>query len=158
MPNDALSHDAPVVALACDHAGFPLKAAVRSILERAGCTVLDRGTGGADRVDYPDFAHVACRDVEAGRARYAVLICGSGVGMSIAANRHAGIRCVLAGEPTTARLSRAHNDANAVALGSRMIGEEAAADILTAFLATPYEAGRHGQRIAKLSPPQETDV
>lgn len=158
MANIVLSHQAPVVALACDHAGFPLKAAIRSILERAGCTVLDRGTGNGDRVDYPDFAHAACRDVEAGRARYVVLICGSGVGMSIAANRHAGIRCVLAQEPTTARLSRAHNDANALALGARMIGEEVAADIVTAFLATPYEGGRHDQRIAKLSPPQETDA
>ena len=158
MLNDVLSHESLVVALACDHAGFPLKAAMRSLLERAGCTVLDRGTDGAERVDYPDVAHRACRDVEAGRARYAVLICGSGVGMSIAANRHAGVRCVLANEPTTARLSRAHNDANALALGARMIGEETAADILTAFLATPYEGGRHGQRIAKLSPPQENDA
>jgi ribose 5-phosphate isomerase B len=158
MSNDVLSHDAPVVALACDHAGFPLKATVRALLESAGCTVLDRGTDGAERVDYPDFAHVACRDVEAGRARLAVLICGSGVGMSIAANRHAAIRCVLAQDATTARLSRAHNDANALALGARLIGEEIAADILKAFLATPYEGGRHGQRIAKLSPPQETDA
>jgi ribose 5-phosphate isomerase B len=78
--------------------------------------------------------------------------------MSIAANRHPEIRCVLAHEPTTARLSRGHNDANALALGARMIGEEAAADILTAFLATPYEGGRHSDRIAKLTPPQELDA
>jgi ribose 5-phosphate isomerase B len=143
------------VALACDHAGFPLKAAVRALLESAGCEVLDHGTPAAERCDYPDFAHRACADVEAGRARFAVLICGSGVGMSIAANRHAGIRCVLAHEPTTARLSRAHNDANALALGARLTGEEAAADILRAFLATPYEGGRHDLRLAKLMPPQE---
>ena len=158
MPNDVFEHDAPVVALACDHAGFPLKAAVRSVLERAGYTVLDHGTDNGERVDYPDFAHPACRDVGAGRARYAVLICGSGVGMSIAANRHRDIRCVLANEPTTARLSRAHNDANVLALGARMTGGEAVADILTAFLATPYEGGRHAGRIAKLSPPQEIAV
>ncbi len=158
MSSSALPPDAPIVALACDHAGFPLKAAVRSLLERAGCMVLDRGTNNLERVDYPDFAHVACRDVAAGRARYAVLICGSGVGMSIAANRHPEIRCVLATEATAARLSRAHNDANALALGARITGEEAAADILTAFLATPYEGGRHARRIAKLSPSQETNA
>ncbi len=158
MPNIVLSQDTPVVALACDHAGFPLKAAVQALLERAGCIVLDRGTASAERVDYPDFAHLACHDVTAGRASCAVLICGSGVGMSIAANRHPEIRCVLAHEPTTARLSRAHNDANALALGARLTGEEAAADILTAFLATPYEGGRHAARIAKLSPPQETNA
>ncbi len=152
MPDNATT---PIVALACDHAGFPLKAAVLALLERAGCRVTDHGTFNDKRVDYPDFAHRACRDVAQGTATHAVLICGSGVGMSIAANRHPEIRCVLAHEPTTARLSRAHNDANALALGARLTGEEAAADILHAFFNTPYEGGRHAQRIAKLTPTQE---
>ena len=147
--------EATPIALACDHAGFPLKATVRALLEQAGCIVTDHGTVTAERCDYPDFAHRACVDVEAGRARFAVLICGSGVGMSIAANRHTGIRCVLAGEATTARLARAHNDANALALGARLTDEEMAADILRAFLATPFEAGRHVARLAKLMPKQE---
>ncbi len=142
------------VALACDHAGFPLKAAVRALLEAQGCKVTDHGTDSAERVDYPDFAHRACRAVAAGQARYAVLICGSGVGMSIAANRHPEIRCVLAHEPTTARLARGHNDANALALGARLIGEEAASDIIRAFLTTDFERGRHVGRIAKLAPSQ----
>jgi ribose 5-phosphate isomerase B len=90
--------------------------------------------------------------VTGGRARFGVLVCGSGVGMSIAANRHAEIRCALATEVTTARLSRAHNDANVIALGARLIGEVAALEILAAFLATPYEGGRHDRRLGKLSP------
>ena len=105
--------------------------------------VLDLGTDDAARVDYPDFAHALCRAVEAGQARFGVLVCGSGVGMSIAANRHPGIRCVLAGEPLTATLARAHNDANVLALGARLIGEDMALAILRAFLAGRYEGGRH---------------
>lgn len=140
------------VALGCDHAGFPLKAAVAASLARAGFTIHDCGTDGPGRVDYPDFAHTVCRLVAGGAARFGVLICGSGVGMSIAANRHAGIRCVLAADPTTARLSRAHNDANVLALGARLTGEEQAADIIGAFVDTSYEGGRHDQRLAKLAP------
>ncbi len=147
-------HMPAMIALACDHAGFPLKAAVRAIIEAAGWGVIDRGTGDAARVDYPDFAHLACADVVSGQARFAVLICGSGVGMSIAANRHPEIRCVLAHEPTTARLARGHNDANALALGARLTGAEAASDILRAFLTTEFERGRHVGRIAKLTPRQ----
>ena len=143
------------ISLACDHAGFPLKAAVRAWLDRAGVVVRDHGTHDDTRVDYPDFAHPACDDVVEGRADRAVLICGSGVGMSIAANRHPRIRCVLAHEATTARLGRAHNDANALALGARLTGAEAAADILYAFLHTRYEGGRHVGRIAKLTPRQD---
>jgi ribose 5-phosphate isomerase B len=146
---------APTVALACDHAGFPLKAAVETLLAAAGCTIHDHGTDGLARVDYPDFAHAACRDVASAGADVAVLICGSGVGMSIAANRHPEIRCVLAHDATAARLGRAHNDANALALGARITGEEVVADIVHAFLATQFEGGRHVGRIAKLAP-QET--
>lgn len=139
------------VAIGCDHGGFPLKATLVEALAQAGHRVLDCGTDGPGRVDYPDFAHAVCAAVEAGRARFGVLICGSGVGMSIAANRHAGIRCALAADATTAELCRAHNDANVLALGARLIGEAAALDILHRFLATPYEGGRHDQRLAKLS-------
>jgi ribose 5-phosphate isomerase B len=142
----------PVLAVGCDHAGLPLKAALVQVLRAAGHTVLDVGVNAADRVDYPDYAHAVCRAVEAGEARFGVLVCGSGVGMSIAANRHAGIRCVLAGEPLTARLARAHNDANVLALGARLLGEDMGVEILRAFLAGAYEGGRHDQRLAKLTP------
>jgi ribose 5-phosphate isomerase B len=151
-PQGGTEPTAPTLAFGCDHAGFPLKSVLVEAMRTLGYPVLDLGTHTAGRVDYPDFAHEACRAVARGRARFGVLVCGSGVGMSIAANRHPDIRCVLAADTTTARLSRAHNDANVVALGGRLIGEEVALDILRAFLATPYEGGRHDQRLAKLSP------
>ena len=147
MNSDALS-----IAIGCDHAGFPLKAAVVAALSGAGHAVLDLGTSGEERVDYPDFAHAVCSAVQDGRARFGVLICGSGVGMSIAANRHGGIRCVLAADGLTAELSRAHNDANVVALGARLTGEAMAVDIVTRFLSATYEGGRHDLRLAKLTP------
>lgn len=147
MANDPLS-----IALGSDHAGFPLKSALARALRESGHTVLDFGTHSAERVDYPDYGHAVCRAVEGGQARFGVLVCGSGVGMSITANRHPGIRCALAGEPVTATLSRAHNNANVLALGGRLIGEDMALAILRAFLAVPYEGGRHDARLAKLTP------
>ena len=142
----------PAVALGSDHAGFPLKSVLVRALRDAGHEVLDLGTNSPDRVDYPDFAHAVADAVEAGRARFGVLVCGSGVGVSIAANRHAGIRCALASEPLTATLARAHNDANVLALGARLTGEDMALAILRAFLAGTYEGGRHDGRLAKLTP------
>jgi len=142
------------IAIGCDHAGYALKAALAMALAEAGHAVLDMGCDSVDRADYPDYAHAVCRAIAVGRARFGVLVCGSGVGMSIAANRHREIRCALASEVTTARLSRAHNDANVVALGARLIGEVAALEIVRNFLATPYEGGRHDQRLAKLAPAQ----
>jgi ribose 5-phosphate isomerase B len=142
------------VAIGADHAGFGLKAVLARTLEAEGFTVLDFGTNGPDSVDYPDFAHLACAAVESGQARLGVLVCGTGIGMSIAANRHPGIRCALLHDTTGARLTRAHNDANVLALGARLIGEEVALDILRVFLATPYEGGRHDRRLSKLTPTQ----
>jgi ribose 5-phosphate isomerase B len=140
------------VAIGCDHGGLPLKAALVAALRAAGHTVLDMGTDGPGRVDYPDHAHAVCAAVSEGRARRGVLICGSGVGMSIAANRHPDIRCALVSEPLSARLCRAHNNANVLALGARLTGEDMAVACLHEFLATPYEGGRHDQRLAKLTP------
>jgi ribose 5-phosphate isomerase B len=140
------------VAIGCDHAGFPLKAALVAALRTSGHEVLDMGTNSAERVDYPDHAHAVCEAVTSGRAQRGVLICGSGIGMSIAANRHSGIRCALVGEPVSARLCRAHNDANVLALGARLTGEDMAVECLRAFLSGTYEGGRHDQRLAKLTP------
>src|ERR1019366_3144703 len=103
------------IALGSDHAGLALKATLVRALREAGHVVLDLGTHTPDRVDYPDYAHAVARAVEAGQARFGVLVCGSGTGMPIAANRHARIRCVHASEPLTATLARAHNDANVLA-------------------------------------------
>jgi ribose 5-phosphate isomerase B len=144
------------IALGADHAGLPLKQALRAALEGAGHAVLDLGTNDAASVDYPDFAHLVCAAVQDGRARCGVLVCGSGIGMAIAANRHAGIRAAVLHDSTEARLTRAHNDANVAAFGARLVGPQVALDALEAFLATPYEGGRHGKRLAKLSPPDHS--
>ena len=145
--------DLPTIAIAADHGGFRLKQAVVAQLRAAGHAVTDFGTDDATSVDYPDFAHPVCAAVLAGAARFGVLICGTGLGMAIAANRHSGIRCAMLNEATSARLTRAHNDANVVAMGGRMIGEETAFDILRVFLSTSYDGGRHDARLAKLDAP-----
>ncbi len=142
----------PTIAIGCDHAGPALKRALADALRGAGYAVLDMGTHDDSRVDYPDFAHAVCAAVEEGRAQRGVLICGSGVGMAIAANRHPGIRCAVASETTTARLCREHNDANVIALGARLIDEATAREILRVFLGTAFEGGRHMQRLDKLAP------
>jgi ribose 5-phosphate isomerase B len=144
--------DQHVIAIGADQGGFRLKTAIVAFLRDAGHDVRDLGSHSPDRVDYPDYAHKVCAEVIAGRARFGVLVCGTGVGMAIAANRHPDIRCAQAAEATTARLSRAHNDANVIALGGRLVAEEAAFDIVTAFLSTPFDGGRHSARLAKLSP------
>ncbi|MBP2303780.1 ribose 5-phosphate isomerase B [Azospirillum melinis] len=139
------------VALASDHAGYELKAQIAGQLEGAGYTVLDLGTDGPASVDYPDFAAALAAAVTDGRAQRGVLVCGSGIGISIAANRHPGIRAALVHDVTTARLSREHNDANVIALGARIVGPEIAKDCVEIFLKTDFEGGeRHSRRIAKM--------
>ncbi|MBY0329437.1 MAG: ribose 5-phosphate isomerase B [Acetobacteraceae bacterium] len=143
----------PSIALGGDHAGLPLKRAIAEALEGAGHPVLDFGTNEAASVDYPDFAHLVATAVIGGRARFGVLVCGTGIGMAIAANRHRGIRAAVLHGSAEARLARAHNDANIAAFGARLIGPEVALDALRTFLATPFDGGRHAARVAKLSPP-----
>jgi ribose 5-phosphate isomerase B len=144
------------IAIGADHAGTSLKATLKAALEAAGHPVQDFGTDGPASVDYPDFAHAVCRAVAAGEARFGVLVCGTGIGMAIAANRHPGIRAAVLHDSTEARLTRAHNDANVACFGARLVGEEPARDALHSFLATAYEGGRHDRRLAKLAP-QESE-
>ncbi|MCG8596386.1 MAG: ribose 5-phosphate isomerase B [Kiloniellales bacterium] len=139
-----------IIALASDHAGYALKALLKEELERQGYEVLDLGTDGPESVDYPDFGHAMGQALEAGRAERGVLVCGSGIGISIAANRHPVVRAALCHDETSARLARAHNDANVLALGARLIGAEVAKSCLMVFLATEFEGGRHVRRVAKL--------
>ena len=146
------------IALGADHGGLALKTRIAAVLTGAGHTVHDFGTSGPESVDYPDFAHAVCAAITAGRAEFGVLVCGTGIGMSITANRYPSIRCGLAHDITTARLTRAHNNANVLAIGARVIGEEVALDILHAFLETPYEGGRHDRRIAKLNAKSEPAI
>jgi ribose 5-phosphate isomerase B len=153
---NTLSPRSLIIALGADHGGVALKNRLAAALIEAGHQVLDFGTDGPASVDYPDFAHAVCAAVTGKRADYGILVCGTGIGMSIAANRNPGIRCALVHDVTTTRLTRAHNDANVLALGARIIGEEVALDILRSFLTTEFEGGRHIGRIAKLSTVPET--
>ena len=139
------------VAIASDHAGIGLKAELKAELERQGYATLDLGTDGPASVDYPDYGHALARAIEEGRAALGVAVCGTGIGISIAANRHKGVRAALCHDGLTARLAREHNDANVLALGARVIGSETALECLRQFLSTPFGGGRHAGRVAKLS-------
>ncbi|CAB3848910.1 MULTISPECIES: ribose 5-phosphate isomerase B [Pseudomonadota] len=139
------------IAIASDHAGYELKEQLKQAF--AEVEWLDLGTHSPESVDYPDFGHAMGAAITAGQAVQGVVICGSGIGISIAANRHPAVRAALCANATMARLSRQHNDANVLALGSRIVGFEVARDCLGAFLATPFEGGRHQRRIDKLGQP-----
>ncbi len=138
------------IALAADHGGYELKALLVKDLTDAGVAVVDLGTNAADSVDYPDYADRLAAALKDGRAARGVLICGTGIGISIAANRHRHIRAALCHDETTTRLSRQHNDANVLALGARVIGPEVARACLKVFLSTKFDGGRHERRVAKL--------
>jgi len=143
--------EAKTLAVGADHAGFMLKEELAKAARDAGWRVIDCGTNGDASVDYPDFAHAVAQRIEAGEATFGLLVCGSGIGMAIAANRHQGVRCAQAHNATEARLSRMHNNANILAIGARLTGQAVALDALQAFLSTDYEGGRHDKRLAKLS-------
>jgi len=138
------------IAVGSDHAGYPLKERVRPILERAGHDVLDVGTNSEESTDYPRFAAEAARLVAGGEAERAVLVCGSGVGVSIVANKIDGVRAVNAHDAEEAEMSRRHNDANVLALAGRALGEDAAREIVERFLATEFEGGRHERRVEQI--------
>lgn len=139
------------IAIASDHAGYPLKALLAEDLREAGHELLDLGAADAETsVDYPDFGRACAEAVASGKAEFGVVVCGSGIGISIAANRVPGARCALVYDNLSARLAREHNDANIVALGARLTGAETARDAVKAFLATSFAGGRHGRRIEKL--------
>lgn len=139
------------VAVASDHAGFELKELLKSHLRELGHEVLDLGTNSTASVDYPDFGFAMGEALDTGLAERGVVICGTGIGISIAANRNSAVRAALCYNTTAARLARQHNNANVLALGARLVGTEVAKDCLEVFLATAYEGGRHDRRVAKLS-------
>ncbi|MGB5987674.1 MAG: ribose 5-phosphate isomerase B [Desulfobacterales bacterium] len=141
--------NAPII-LGCDHAAVELKNQIKDFLETQGIAVTDVGTQGPGSVDYPDFGHqVACR-VAKGEFQRGILLCGTGIGMSMAANRHRGVRAALCHDLFAAKMSRLHNDANLLVLGGRVVGDVLACEIVRTFLETPFEGGRHQQRIDKL--------
>jgi ribose 5-phosphate isomerase B len=141
---------APPLAIASDHAGFALKEQLKRSLEAMAVPFQDLGTHGEARCDYPDFAHAVARGIAEGRYRLGILVCGSGIGMSMAANRHPGVRAALCTEGYAARMSREHNDANVLCLGSRIVGPGVAEEILRAFIEARFEGGRHASRVAKI--------
>jgi ribose 5-phosphate isomerase B len=142
--------EARKLALGADHAGYLLKNELAKKLVAAGHQVNDLGTHGAASVDYPDFAAAVGRAVAAGEAELGIVVCGSGIGVAIAANKVNGIRAATCNDLYTARLSRAHNDANVLALGARILGQGLAEEIVDIFLSTPFEGGRHCGRVDKI--------
>jgi len=139
------------IALASDHAAFELKGQLADWLREAGHEIADLGTNGPDSVDYPDFGARLAEHLAAGQSERGIALCGSGIGISIAVNRNAAVRCALVSEPLSAALAREHNDANAIALGARLTGIDMAKACVTAFLETPFAGGRHQRRVDKLS-------
>ena len=144
------------IAIGSDHAGFRLKEALKRWIATAGHVAIDVGTDGGESVDYPDFGYAVADAVASGECDRGVVICGTGIGISIAANRRPSIRAALCHDAATARLAREHNDANVLALGARVIDEDTARECLAVFLTTGYEGGRHDRRVAKLSSDQRT--
>jgi len=139
------------IAIASDHAGIALKAALCNWLREHGHHVDDLGPHGHESVDYPDYGYAVGRQVELGHAGFGIAICGSGIGISIAVNRNPGARCALVSEPYSAKLARLHNDANVIAVGARLIGEDMAKSCIHTFLETKFEGGHHQARVDKLS-------
>lgn len=136
-----------MIAIACDHSALELKAEIEKLLEERGLEYKDFGTYTAESCHYPIYACRAAQAVAGGECDRGIVICGTGIGMSLAANKVKGIRCALCGDPYSARMTRAHNDANMLALGARVIGVELAKMIVAEFLDTPFEGGRHQTRI-----------
>ena len=141
----------PRIALGADHAGFLLKEVIRKYLEAAGYAVDDQGTSSEESVDYPDYGKAVGETVASKQADLGIAVCGSGIGISIAANKVPGIRAALAHDVNTARLAREHNDANVLALGGRIVTESAAVEMVQTFLTTAYLGGRHQRRVDKIS-------
>ena len=139
------------VALGADHAGFQLKDALKRVLDELGIAYHDFGTSSPESVDYPDLAEVVARGVAAHKFDRGILVCGSGIGMSIAANKIAGVRAAVVSDVEAAKLSRQHNDANVVAIGARLTPAERAADIVRVFLLTDFAGGRHSGRVEKIA-------
>ena len=143
------------IALGCDHAGFELKEDLRDYLAELKIDALDLGTHGPQPVDYPDVAGKVVEKIARGEVEKGLLICGTGIGMSIAANRFPGVRAALCHDPFTARVSREHNNANILVLGGRLIGKGLAREVLKVWLETEYQGGRHQRRLDKITALEE---
>ena len=139
------------IALAADHAGYELKDALAAWLRESGHEVTDLGTNSAESVDYPRYGAKLAAEIASGRAERGIAVCGSGIGISIAVNREPKCRCARVDDPLSARLAREHNDANVLAMGGRLIGQDMARACVTEFLGTDFAGGRHQRRVGQLS-------
>jgi ribose 5-phosphate isomerase B len=139
------------IAIGCDHAGFPYKDAIKHLLEEHGHKVTDFGTNSTDSVDYPDFVHPVANQIEEKKVRLGVLICGSGNGVAITANKHQKIRAAICWNTELAALARQHNNANVVCIPARFISKKKALEIVDLFVQTKFEGGRHARRVKKIS-------
>ena len=138
------------IVIGCDHAGFELKKKVVDHLTEMGYEVIDVGTDSTDSCDYPIFAHRLCKTIQNGEAPLGILICGTGVGMSLVANKHKGIRAACCSDTFSARLTRVHNDANVLCFGERVVGMGLAFDLVDNFLGAEYEGGKHARRVGMI--------
>ena len=138
------------IAIACDHGGYALKEAVKAHLTEKGYEAVDFGTNSTDSCDYPDYAAPAAKAVASGECEKGIVICTTGIGVSIVANKVKGIRCALCSDPLSAEMTRRHNDTNMLAMGAGIIGQNLAMDIVDTWLATEFEGGRHQRRVDKI--------
>ncbi len=136
--------------IACDHAGFNIKENVKNIVKDLGHEIIDLGTNSNDRVDYPDFAHKLSLAVLEDKNSFGILICGTGIGMSVTANKHKGIRAALCHDAYTAEMARAHNDANVLCFGERVVGIGVIESMIKTWCETKFEGGRHSNRVKKI--------
>jgi ribose 5-phosphate isomerase B len=143
--------DIKTIAIGCDHAGYPYKDSIIKMLEAKGITVQNYGTDAPDSVDYPDFVHPVAEDVSNGRADLGIVLCGSGNGVAMTANKHQSIRAALCWRNDIAALARQHNNANVIALPVRFIEEPLALEMVATFITTEFEGGRHARRVGKIA-------
>ena len=152
------SNQAQRIAIGADHAGFTVKQAIKKHLEQAGYNVDDVGTESEESVDYPEFARAVAEKVAGGMAQLGVLVCGTGMGMAIAANKVPGIRAAVAHDKLTARLAREHNDANVLTLGARVVDPSQAVEIVREFLDAQFAGGRHQRRVDKITDMEQVRI
>lgn len=146
------------IALGADHAGFEEKEKIKRTLDELGIEYDDMGTSSPESVDYPDYAQKVAEGVSSGKYEQGLLVCGSGTGMAIAANKVKGVRAAVAWSPEIAALARQHNDANVLSLPARFVGEEASAEIVRSFFGSDFEGGRHERRVEKITKIEESDL
>ena len=139
------------IAIGCDHAGFPYKKSIIRLLKKRGINVNDFGTDAPDSVDYPDFVHPAANDIESGNAELGIILCGSGNGVAMTANKHQGIRAALCWKTELAALARQHNNANMLAIPVRFVSKRMALAMVRSFLVSEFEGGRHARRVGKIA-------